>query len=339
MKTKKPPAFVPTECLQKGFFLNGAIYPIIKMQWVDGTTLDQYLSNNYEKSETILDLAEQFRDIVRYLEKERIAHGDLQHGNIIVENGKIKIIDYDGIYLPEIDALGADDIGHHNYQHPQRDEKHYHHLLDRFSAIVIYLGLLAIAKDPRFFRNYNNRENIIFKESDFKKPRESQLFKELLNEDSIAFLCENFLTICEGKMEDIPSLDEFILFNPFESESPIQNSQKKPISQGVMGGDPQKGRNKTKKEFDIPHQKRTVTLTQERERKKYDQKIAYSLEILEDNPKNIKHLMQLAECYYNIGDFSKSLEKYNKIKTIDPKFPRIDYWIDMVLERQRSEKK
>jgi tetratricopeptide (TPR) repeat protein len=82
-----------------------------------------------------------------------------------------------------------------------------------------------------------------------------------------------------------------------------------------------------------------LSLAQEREREEYRQKIAYCLEILEDDPKNIKYLQKLAECYYNIGNYFKAFETYNQIKTINPAFPRIDYWIDNALRRQRSENK
>jgi thiamine kinase-like enzyme len=43
-------------------------------------------------------------EIGRALNRAGVAHGDLQHGNILVANGKPKLIDYDGMYVPALRA-------------------------------------------------------------------------------------------------------------------------------------------------------------------------------------------------------------------------------------------
>jgi tetratricopeptide (TPR) repeat protein len=210
IKEKNPNIFVRTECLEKGIIVKGESYPIIKMQWVEGSRLDQFLIENYSNSKVMTDLSEEFRKVVHYLEKEKIAHGDLQHGNIIIKKGKIVLIDYDGVFLPEIKRLGSSDKGHGHYQHPDRDPQYNHHI-DRFSAIVIYLSLIAIAENPKLFEDYNKHNNIIFIEDDFKNPKKSEVFNTLLQQESTHCFCESLMTLCkEGNMDTIPSLEEFI---------------------------------------------------------------------------------------------------------------------------------
>lgn len=54
--------------------------------------------------------------------------------------------------------------------------------IDHFSAIVIYLSLIAIADNPRLFKKYfNYQTNLIFDPiRDFIQPDDSPLFQELL---------------------------------------------------------------------------------------------------------------------------------------------------------------
>ena len=54
--------------------------------------------------------------------------------NIIVIGGAPKLIDYDGMYLPELSGLPANEVGHVNYQHPARDASHYGEGMDRFGS-------------------------------------------------------------------------------------------------------------------------------------------------------------------------------------------------------------
>lgn len=318
LKERKLNFIVPTECLEDGISLNGKIYPIIKMQWVHGTTLHKFLSDNYGNPEKLLDIAQQFREIVKILETEKIAHGDLQHGNIIIEKGKIILIDYDGVFLPEIAHLHSTDLGHSNYQHHKRDETHYHELLDRFSAIVIYFGLIAIADNPALFIKYHNQDNIIFRKEDFTEPEKSSLVADLLHQESMRFYCENFLDICKGEIEEIPSLEEFLSkINLFEPEptgqsepaipdSNISDSTSTSIDQGSLI-------RKKRAEFS----KLSKTLNQSSEAEKYRSNIEYCLEILDDDPTNSACLLKLAESYYNIGDYSNARDIFEKVKLHD----------------------
>ena len=69
----------------------------------------------------IADFAGKFVRMVRDLSALNIAHGDLQHGNLLVTpSGEPKLIDYDGMFVPGLAKIGACEKGHVNYQSPTR---------------------------------------------------------------------------------------------------------------------------------------------------------------------------------------------------------------------------
>src|SRR2546430_4647189 len=57
--------------------------------------------------------------------RSQVAHGDLQHGNILVRGGSIQLVDYDGMWVPALKGRHATEIGHRAYQHPERSEQDY----------------------------------------------------------------------------------------------------------------------------------------------------------------------------------------------------------------------
>jgi serine/threonine protein kinase len=125
---------VPFHFLRKGILVRGSWYPIVKMEWVNGETMDSYIKNNLRNSSALRDLAVRWLQMLSALQRASITHGDLQHGNILIINGEIKLIDYDGMYVPALAGRGSHEVGHRNYQHPRRTEHHFGANVDNFSA-------------------------------------------------------------------------------------------------------------------------------------------------------------------------------------------------------------
>jgi hypothetical protein len=161
-----------------GIRVNGSIYPLLVMEWVDGPTLDVYLDEVMGKREIILHLADQWLKLVKNLGEAQIAHGDLQHGNIIVQNGGLRLVDFDGMYVPSMKGWNALELGHRHYQHPLRDAFFFDNRLDNFSALLIHLSLIAVADNPQLWKEFHD-ENLIFKKDDFLKPSQSPLFRKV----------------------------------------------------------------------------------------------------------------------------------------------------------------
>lgn len=202
--------FTDTLYLKNGIRVDGEWHPIVKMRWMDGKSLNDYIDANVRDATKIAKLLSDFEELVEGLEKLGIAHGDLQHGNIIVTASGIKLIDYDGLYVPELASLPANEIGHINYQHPQREALHYGPAMDRFSAIVIYLALKSVVSDPSLWRDdYNNGDNMLFTRQDFEEPAASPILHEIVRYPELATLVERFRGVCVGDYANMPSLEDF----------------------------------------------------------------------------------------------------------------------------------
>ena len=202
--------FVDARYLPNGIRIAGKEYPIIKMKWLNGEPLNIFLSKNYSNRNIIEALIADFLGLVKELENFNIAHGDLQHGNIIVKNNQMFLIDYDGMFLPELVGLVTNEVGHINYQHPQRTARHFDKDIDRFASIIIYIGLKAISSNPSLWKTYDNGENLLFKQSDFADLQKSQLIRDLVAMPAVRPLIGRFLGVCYLEFDNIPSLDSFI---------------------------------------------------------------------------------------------------------------------------------
>jgi len=205
--------FVKAHLIEEGILVGGKRYPIIKMEWVKGEALNRYVQKNISRKDTLKKLTDEFIKMVQFLENLKIAHGDLQHGNIIVRNNNLFLIDYDGIFLPQLAGLRNNEIGHINYQHPMRNGSHYNQNIDRFSSIVIYISLTALSYYPELWNRYNNDENLLFRQEDFINIPQSKLIKELSNLPETSKLIEKFKNVCNLDFDSIPSLDDFIKGN------------------------------------------------------------------------------------------------------------------------------
>lgn len=161
-------------------------YPLLKMEWVRGKTIGQYLEKYYQNKGLLLQLADKFLDCVIRMQNSSIAHGDLSDGNVMITKDQpdieIKLVDYDGIFIPDFAGSVAPEEGRVNYQHPARKGgKFYNKDLDNFSALVIYLTIIAIAEDPRLIQSYDEGLFIAY---DFTNPQHSSVIKTLLSSKS-----------------------------------------------------------------------------------------------------------------------------------------------------------
>lgn len=191
------------EYTERGIRVQGAMYPIVVMDWVDGDRLDAWLDNG-----GVFDMAglERVREGVAQaasnLQSRGVAHGDLQHGNIMVRPGcTVTLIDNDGMYVPELEPLGPSEMGHPNYQHPQRG-KRFDSSLDVFSAAVIDLSLRALRERPSLFSTYSQGENLIFTARDFESPAGSSIFRELLAMPQLMAATERLQGACTASYAD-----------------------------------------------------------------------------------------------------------------------------------------
>jgi len=162
---------LPFAYAAEGVLVDGVWYPLVKMNWAEGITLDAWLADHYRESESVLKVAENFLGLVCDLARLGVAHGDFHHGNILVAPDlTIRLIDYDGMFVPALADLQGAEVGHRNYQSPARRPDHFGPELDRFSAHVLYLSLVAVAKDLTLWEKLHppGSDYLILHEGDFR---------------------------------------------------------------------------------------------------------------------------------------------------------------------------
>lgn len=164
----------------QGILVNGRRFPILSMEWIEGPTLDVYLDEVMGRRDVLLHLADEWVRLVQSLREAGVAHGDLQHGNIIVERGTLRLVDLDGMFVPAMSGWHAVEMGHQHYQHPKRAASFFDASLDNFSSLVVYLSLISLAERPELWAEHHD-ENLIFTKSDFVAPDASALFEKIKN--------------------------------------------------------------------------------------------------------------------------------------------------------------
>lgn len=205
------PILIRTSYQPQGIRYQGGLYPITLMEWIDGEILGTYVFNQYHDPTAMSKLLGNFQQLVNELHRLKIAHGDLSHSNIILTNGSMKLIDYDGMYVPELKGSGSVELGNRSFQHPGRTLEDFGPLLDRFSVIVIYLALEAISISPTIYDNYGTgREGLLFSQSDFLDPNSSKLIGDIEKLPGMTSQIRYFKQICLSDFSNIPSLDEFM---------------------------------------------------------------------------------------------------------------------------------
>ena len=212
INTNRPRYLVSAALLPDGIQIDAQWHPIIKMQWLSGYMLNSYVENQLQAASKIIKLRGELMELAGEMQAAEMAHGDLQHGNIIVSNGRPRLVDYDGIYLPELKGMVPDELGHKHYQHPQRAREHWGPHMDSFSLIALYVGLSAIAQESgrELWSEFSNGDNILFTKGDFANPAASELFGKLRGIAAIERMSEKFREVCAGPLRSVPPLQEFV---------------------------------------------------------------------------------------------------------------------------------
>ncbi|WP_433891284.1 hypothetical protein [Streptomyces sp. CA-111067] len=168
----------------QGVLVAGQWYPLLKMEWAEGNSLIRWIEDHRADPAALGALADRFAALTADLAATGVAHGDLQHGNLLVaRDGTFRLVDYDGMFVPALAGYRATEMGHRNYQSPQRSDTDFGPGLDRFSAWVIYVSLAALSADPMLWDQLHESggEFLLLTEDDFRAPAASFRFGTLLS--------------------------------------------------------------------------------------------------------------------------------------------------------------
>lgn len=207
------PYFVDFRYQDRGIMVRGQPYPIVKMSWAKGKTLGEFMIDNIGNSGKIAVLRESLTQLSFWLRANRMAHGDIQPGNVMVDDaGHVQLIDYDGMYIPEIGNMGARETGHRNFQHPLRaSENPWNENLDNFSFILVWLALSVFELEPDLWnKTGSDGDKFVFSANDLANPGTSQIFTQLLRFPSIKDRVSKFASICLSGISSVPPLEQFL---------------------------------------------------------------------------------------------------------------------------------
>jgi len=219
--------------LADGLRIKGGTFPIVKMAWVQGQHLDRCVEGLLDKPRELAALREKFRTLVKDIEHAKFAHGDLQHGNILVTGRDLLLIDYDGMWVPALIGRQATEIGHRAYQHPKRGMTDFGPHLDRFSALVIYLSLRALEIDRKLWDTYYTGDNLLFVREDFNEAGRSPVWGDLaaLKNAEVTYLAGILAAMVGRPVKDLPRLEAVLSqsagLRPLEFK-PVARAPEKP---------------------------------------------------------------------------------------------------------------
>jgi hypothetical protein len=216
------PYTVGFEFVEKGIQVRRAWHPIVKMQWVEGQDLKQYIETNIGSPALLSDLADRWIVMLRVLRKHGIAHGNLHHGTVLICDGDFRLIDYDTMFVPALAGCTSHDVGHKNYQHPGRSENDYGIHIDNFTGWLIYLTLIALSIEPALWARFKGDDHLLFQERDLSQPRTSKVFRsiEQINDPRILKYLPLFRSFLAIGLSAIASPADVIGVNRKRRESP-----------------------------------------------------------------------------------------------------------------------
>lgn len=224
------PAIVDFEYYPQAILLGAQWYPIIKMPWIEGKTLNQFIEESLNNPKQLLDIASKWRDLINSLQANRLAHGDLEHRNIIVTSqNSLQLVDYDTMFVPALRGEKSPELGNENFQNPKRTLDEFDEKIDNFSALVIYLSLRALVYQPNLWQQFYQGENLLFTRKDYLNPYQSSLFYQLKNssDEAVRQLAGILENICLSTSATAPDFEMLL------SNLPITNTLLTSSNQGL----------------------------------------------------------------------------------------------------------
>jgi WD40 repeat protein len=218
----KLPFTVGFEYQAEGIRIRGKWFPILKMEWVEGMPVNIFVKENIGKNQYLHGLGEMWGKLCAKLRDADMAHADLQHGNVLLVPGSspsklgLKLIDYDGMWVPPLAKSPSGEVGHPNYQHPLRKkEQLYNADVDRVPHLVIAAALRAtLVGGKAIWDKFDNGDNLLFREADLREPAKAPVFKALWDlGDPVLRTLVGHLALSVGQpLRKTPWLDD-ILFD------------------------------------------------------------------------------------------------------------------------------
>lgn len=232
LKRSGLPYFVEFDYIPQGIATSNGVFPIVIMDWVEASSLKEYIGSHIAERSRIQSLADQFKTMASDMHKASFSHGDLQHGNILVTNdGKIILVDYDSMFVPGLENVSDEIKGLAGYQHPGRAKlKYLSPKSDYFSELIIYTSLVVLSKYPQLWQKLNIEytETFLFTQEDLDAPSRATIFKVLKSDKDLRPLLEAIeKALKEPNIEHLLPLEEAIIPESTRIVGGLQDKWKK----------------------------------------------------------------------------------------------------------------
>ena len=210
--------FVDSQCEEDEF-------PVLLMDWVDGETMEAYISANYHNQSAMSLLGYRFGKMAAWLRSQSFAHGDVKPDNIIIRpDGSLTLVDYDGMFVPSMKGSQSPTIGTRDFSHPLRTVDDFDETIDDFSLASIALSLKAISMNSTLLDTYGASDRLLFSENDYRNPSNSKVIsalQELMCDKDFCTLYSLFMLALARKELSACSFRLFIGEKP--NISPVMN--------------------------------------------------------------------------------------------------------------------
>ena len=223
------PVFAGFDWADEAIVVDGRSWPMLQMEWIDGASLKAFVAGRLERRGDLEQLSDTWRAVVAQLEARGVAHGDLQHGNVIVDSPEsMRLVDLDEVYCSATRRFGTNESGLPSYQHPERARSRaWDEHIDRFSSLVIYTSLRAIAtaRDPH--GTLAPGDALVLSADDIKaaaaENARDQAWEHLLlsPDPDVRHLAGTLHEACRMRLDEVPSLDDVVRRLPAAASAPL----------------------------------------------------------------------------------------------------------------------
>jgi len=212
LRSIRSTCFVDFEFQPSGITTESGTYPMVRMDWAHGRTLAAFVAAHRTDIDTLEQLRVSLRDIARELRRHGIAHGDIQPTNVIVESAtRLRLIDYDGVFVPQLASLQSAELGQRNFQHSGRRGRHFDASLDSFSFSLLDLTLDALGRRPELWeQSDSDADAFILRAADIADPSSSPAFSLLASVPGLEQRVRRFAAICAAPFEQVPTFEDFL---------------------------------------------------------------------------------------------------------------------------------
>ena len=210
------------------------------MQWVEGLPLNQFVRDSLTSRPCSKRSCGLWARMARRLREADMAHGDLQHGNVLLVPGSRTIAG------PEADRLRRH-VGAGPGRPPNRARSATRPTSTRsgcarglqprggpLPAPGHRHGAARLAVGgPALWERYDNGDNLLFREADLRAPGESALFRQLwrLPDPLARVLTARLALACQDPLEQAPPLTALVA----EELLPVLDAEQKVRAEKLLG--------------------------------------------------------------------------------------------------------